>query len=398
MSRLRLLQPLLLIALAAFFWEFGFGVYRTVFQNFFNHELGMGGGALGLLEGIREIPGLLTMVLAALTLSINPPVLGGLSILLLAVGLGFFAVTSSFAGLVVVTLIFSTGFHLLFPVQNALVLRWSRPEERGLRLGQIEGVASAAQLVAMGTVFASAAWLSLRSYFVVGAVVSALGALAMFALPREDRPAARPDLRSRFLIRRRYRTYYWLTLLNGARRHMFLTFAAFNLISVYGVGVQTVALLLAISHVLSILGRPLMGLAVDRLGERPVFIACYAVVGTLLVGYATITSLPVLYALFCLDNLFRFEMVVTAYLGRTADPEDVPQTLATGSTINHIAGVAVPIIGGMLWEGIGPHATFTAGAVVAAIGLLYSLLMPASEAAPAAPGVPAGRRQSTPAP
>lgn len=398
MSRLRLLQPLLLIALAAFFWEFGFGTYRTVFQNYLNQELGMGGGALGWLEGIREIPGLLTVVLTAATITIAPPVLGTWSILLLALGLGLLAVTDSFAGLAVVTLIFSTGFHLLFPVQNTLILRWARPEERGLRLGQVEGVGVAAELAAMAVVFATGSLLPLRSYFVVGAVVAALGALAMWALPREGAPAARPDLRSRFLIRRRYSTYYWSTLLNGARRHMFLTFAAFNLIAVYGVGVQTVALLMAAGHVLSILGRPLMGMAVDRFGERPVFVVCYAVVGAILVGYAVLDWLPALYVLFCIDNLFRFEMVVTAYLGRIADPDDVPQTLATGGTINHIAGVAVPVLGGLLWEAVGPHATFAAGAAVAAAGLVYSLTMRSPETTPTASTALMRRHQSTSAP
>ncbi|HEX6989052.1 MAG TPA: hypothetical protein VF282_06235, partial [Bacillota bacterium] len=185
MSRLRGLRPLLLIALAAFFWQYGFGIYRTVFQNFFSQELGLGGGALGWLEGIREIPGLLTMVLAAVTLAISPPVLGGLSILVMALGLGLFAATGSFGSLVVVTLVFSTGFHLLFPVQNALILRWSRPEEVGLRLGQVEGISSGAQLAAMATVVASAAWLPLRGYFLLGGAVAALGAMAMFALPRD---------------------------------------------------------------------------------------------------------------------------------------------------------------------------------------------------------------------
>ena len=377
MQRLRGLKPLLLIALAVFFWEFGFAVYRTVFQNFLAEELGMGGRDLGWLEGIREIPGLLTMVLAAATLTVAPPVLAGLCILVMAGGLALFTVTESFLSLAVVTLVFSTGFHLLFPVQNALVLHWAPPQEKGLRLGQIEGVASAASLVAMGFVMATAAWVGLRSYFVIGGAVAALGALAMFALPPAGEAAARPArLKDRFLIRRRYLTYYILTLLNGARRHMFLTFAAFNLIKVHGVPVQTIALLMALGHVASILGRPLMGLAVDRLGERNVLMACYAVVAGILVGYATVDALPVLYALFCLDNLFRFEMVVTAYLGGIADPADVPQTLATGSTVNHIAGVAVPVIGGLLWEGVGPWATFLAGAGIALASLVYCAGLP----------------------
>lgn len=47
-------------------------------------------------------------------------------------------------------------------------------------------------------------------------------------------------------------------------------------------------------------------------------------------------------------------------------------SLATGTTINHIFGVSVPIAGGVLWEWFGPVVPFLMGAGIVLIAMLYS--------------------------
>ncbi len=363
------LHPLTRVAIAAFFWQFGFGLYRSVYNNFLAGELGIGAGSLGLIEGIREVPGLLTMFLAAATVHIFESRLAALSMAVMALGLALYTVAGSLWDLVFFTLIFSTGFHLLYPVQGAIVLGLSREGEKGRGLGRIEGVGAAAMLTAMVLVSATSSFITYRSYFLIAGVVTCLGALAMLSLPA----SRRASIRRRLVLKAAYAPYYILTLLAGARRHMFLTFAVFNLVKVHHVPVGTVALLLAVGTGLSIYGRPLLGAMVDRFGERAVLVSCYAAVAAILVGYATISYLPVLYVLFCLDNLLRFEMVTTTYLDKIASPEDISPTLATGSTVNHITGIIVPVAGGVLWEALGPWATFGAGALIALASIAYCL-------------------------
>ncbi|MEX2356115.1 MAG: MFS transporter [Thermaerobacterales bacterium] len=376
--RLELLAPLVLVALAAFFWNFGFGMYRTVFHNFFVEDLRLGAQHLGWLEGIREIPGLLTMLLAAVTLAIAPARLAGWCILTMAAGLGLFALARGFEDLIVYMLIFSTGFHLLYPLQSALVLRFAEPGQKGRRIGQLEGLASAASLVAMGLVFVTAHFFELRQYFWIGAGGAALGAFALFALQSRDDREVIPAkaLQRRFVLRRAYMPYYILTLLGGARRHIFLTFASFNLVQVHGVPVSNIAALLAVSHMLALYARPLMGRLVDQFGERRVFIISYLSVTGIVLGYAGISYLPALYVLFCLDQVFRVEMVTTTYLDKIAPTADLAPSLAAGSSVNHITGVLVPVMGGYLWVAYGPSATFFAGAVISFLSLLYCLKLP----------------------
>jgi len=43
-----------------------------------------------------------------------------------------------------------------------------------------------------------------------------------------------------------------------------------------------------------------------------------------------------------------------------------------GSTINHISGIAVPMLGGLLWDYAGSKAVFLCGAAIALVSMLYS--------------------------
>ena len=42
-------------------------------------------------------------------------------------------------------------------------------------------------------------------------------------------------------------------------------------------------------------------------------------------------------------------MGILTYFQKVADPRDIAPSMAAGNTINHIAAVALPLIGGLLW-------------------------------------------------
>jgi len=369
-KRLGWTHAVLLIAVASFLWNFGFGMNRAIYNNFLWEELGIEAQQLGFIEGVREFPGLITVILAALTVGITQSVLAGGCILVSALGLALYSLAGGYTDLIWMTLIYSTGFHLLMPIQNALILGHTRPGEKGTRLGQFGSLAAIAALAAMGLVSVTSQWITFRSYFVIAGGVTALGALAMFRLPR---PKQIGKIKRRLVFNRDYMSYYILTLLGGSRRHIFLTFGVYNLVQRFDVPVSTIAVLLAIGNLLSVYGRPVMGRFVDTVGERKVLSVSYVVISIVFAGYAFIPWVPVLYVLFCIDALFRFEFVLNIYLDKIAIPEEMAPTLATGTTINHIAGVAVPVVGGLLWDYISPVATFMAGTGVALASLIYLL-------------------------
>ena len=58
-----------------------------------------------------------------------------------------------------------------------------------------------------------------------------------------------------------------------------------------------------------------------------------------------------LYVLYTLDNLlYQSTTCLSTYLQKIADPEDLMPTLSMGVSVNHIAAVLVPLIGGYLWS------------------------------------------------
>ena len=94
-------SDLLLLVLAVFFINFGQGLFDGASANFFVNTLQPERRAVLWLQGIREIPGLLLVVIAALTMRMPPARRAALSVVLMGVGFGLYAVVHSYLALVV---------------------------------------------------------------------------------------------------------------------------------------------------------------------------------------------------------------------------------------------------------------------------------------------------------
>ena len=90
------------------------------------------------------------------------------------------------------------------------------------------------------------------------------------------------------------------------------------------------------------------------------------------VGYASVSELSVLYVLFFLDEiLFGFSIAKQSYFHKIAlDPNDITPNMALGQTLNHVAAVIVPFVGGVVWEAFGGQYTFLAGVAIVFATLL----------------------------
>ena len=74
--------------------------------------------------------------------------------------------------------------------------------------------------------------------------------------------------------------------------------------------------------------------------------------------------------MYILDHiLFNFAMAIRTYFQKVADPKDIAPSMAVGFTINHIAAVVMPAIGGALWM-VDYRIPFFAGALMSLISLL----------------------------
>lgn len=381
-ARRRGSAPLLLIALGALAWQFGFGLYRAIYNNFLVEVHGIRPDQLGAIESIREIPGLLVVLLVAAVAGLAPSLVAGCCVLLVAAGMFLYPFADGFWHLVAITLVFSTGFHLLFPPQNTLVLHHAGEGQKGKWLGWMDSIGAGAALLAMAAAAVLATRLQFSGLFFLGGAVVLLGAVAFLLTPGPRRLSAR----GRGLgFRREFGSYYVMTLLQGARRHFFLVFALYNLVEVHGVATTTIATLLAVSGLASVFTRPMLGRLADRFGVTRVLIWCYSLVGLVFAGYAFIHDLTLIYLLFCLDSIITFELVIVLHAYRVAQGGEVASALAGGSTVGHITGVIVPFAGGLLWKYVGPEATFLCGVLVCAIGAAYAWNLERRERSAAGP-------------
>ncbi|MFZ5826454.1 MAG: MFS transporter [Bacillota bacterium] len=360
---------LTIIMLSSFMLNLTFGVYRSVFSNFAVEEVGITPGLYGLLEGIREVPGLLAMFLLAAMAFIRDERLYALSGGMIAAGIWLYAGSGSYGDLVIATLVQSVGFHMWFVVQDSMVIRTTEVGDRARRLGQINSAAAAGTMLGMVLVLLSSHLFTYRQYFLIFGIIGLAGAAVALLIT----PAPETTKRSGFVFDWRYRSYYILTLLSGARRHIVLTFASYALVKLHGTPVTTMVTLLMIISTLAIFTRPLIGRIIDKVGEQRALSLNYAAVALVFLGYALIREPYILYGLFVVDNVLTgFDIAISTHAGRIIPKEKLSASLATGTTINHIFGVSVPIAGGVLWEWFGPVVPFLMGVGIVLIAMIYS--------------------------
>lgn len=365
----RLPKILLVIMGSSFLLNLGWNIYRSVFSNFAAQELLIGPDLYGWLEGIREVPGLLTILIFALAARVGDARLYSISVGLTGAGIWMYATSQSYADLVVATLVQSTGFHMWSVVQDSMVIKAVDPTDRAGQLGRVNSVAAAATLLGMGFVTLSGQWIGIRNYFVIAGIFG-LGAAAVTLMLMRPSEGSR---QIRFVVNWKYRSYYILTLLQGARRHIVITFASFALVKLHGASVQTMALLLAVISGLAIWTRPMIGRIIDRVGEQRALSINYAAVAAVFLGYAFVQQAWLAFALFVVDNVLTgFDIAVSTHAGRIIPREELSSSLATGVTINHIFGVLVPVAGGALWTWFGPRVPFLMGVGLVLVAMVYS--------------------------
>lgn len=363
-----------------FFLYFGFNIWQAVFNNFAVEVLGVGAEQMGLIQALREVPGLLGFVLGFLVLLLSEMQVMGLSVLLLGVGLVLTGGADTLGTLLLGTMVMSIGFHFFYPSNASVVLMGVGQEEAPKVLGRLGSVSAIAAALAMIVVWVFVAGLQVgpltipgwgyrNVLYIMGAIV-VVGSLFTIRSRRAGLPGAQQQSR-KVVFRREYWLYYVLTFMMGSRRHIFSTFAIFLLVEVHGISVRETAVLFLLNSLINTYASAQLGKLVARFGERKVLTLNFLGIVGVFLGYAFIPNLAVLYLLFILDNIFfGFSLAVDSYFQKIAlSPQEITSNVSMAQTINHISALVVPILGGILWERISPSATFVAGTIIAVISL-----------------------------
>jgi predicted MFS family arabinose efflux permease len=373
----RLPRDFLLFAIGATLCAFAQSAVNAVFNNFVNDTYAIGDFQRGLLEVPRELPGFLVVFVSAVLYLMSPRRLAALATLFAAIGIAGIALFSARYGAMLAWLfLFSVGQHLLIPLTSGITLEFAPEGKAGRRLGQLTGATNLAGIA--GSLLVLVGFRVLGFGFRTAFLVAAATFLAATLLLRSMRPQAVPAEQTRFVLRREYRLFYWLNVLYGTRKQIFLTFAPWVLVTIFHQPTEWVAGLLFAGGVIGIVFNPLLGRAIDRLGERFILMAEAATLVLVCLGYGLArrlfgpnVAMGVASACFVLDQLLMsVSMARATYLKKIArKPGDVAQTLMMGVTIDHAFSILIALAGGVLWTRLGYEYVFVLGALIAGVNL-----------------------------
>jgi predicted MFS family arabinose efflux permease len=383
LSPAQLARGFTLLAVATFTATMALQVAQAIGPNFLRQELGMDGAQNGYLIAIRELPGFLLIFVAAALLKLGMARATAVSLAIMGIGYALYAVSGSFATIIIPTLIGSVGFHSWLQLHDALGLSLAKPGEEGSLLGRFRGIGFAGTLVALIGVWAilfvvgrvsgdlaaaQGPWL--RGLYVASGIVAIIGAVAIAGFPVSEDARAAAQAAPAITWRREYGLYYALSFLDGSRMQIYFAFAPFVLVEQFGVDAVTLTTLLIVAALINWRAGPIVGKLVDRYGEKRMLTVGYSMHLLVFLGFALSQNIWLLYLTYLGYNfLFLFSIGTTTYLRKICRREDLAPSLAMGVSLAHVTAVVVPVIGAALWARLGYQFPFLFGTVFIFVSL-----------------------------
>ena len=326
----------------------GLQCWRTLFDNFSVNIVGLYGNHIGALQSVREIPGFLALLVTYAILIIKEHKLSALSIIILGAGISFTGLLPSFSGLIFTTMIMSFGFHYYETTSQSLTLQYFDKLTSPHVFSQQRSYAAAANIAVAIIIFVVAPILSYNAmYILFGSLIIICG---IWAITKDPTKKNIVPQNKKLVLKKRYWLFYFLTFMAGARRQIFVAFAVFLLVKKFGFTIQLITLLFLANNVINFFINPLIGKFIVRYGERKLLSIEYFFLILIFISYAFVESKIVVGILYILDHIFfNFSTGIKTYFQKIADPRDIAPSAAVGFTINHIAAVVLPVIGGLLW-------------------------------------------------
>ena len=336
-----------------------------------------------ILEIPRELPGLLVVFIAGALAFLGDVRTSAIANIVGGVGLfAFGLVPSGYWPVVITMMLYSMGQHLYMPIQGALGMTFAKDGQIGRRLGEIQSVNTVALILTAAVLYVLYRFVNIpfKVAFIIGAAAMILAGAAFFFMS----PQKSEIRKQRFVYNKKFKLFYVLSIIYGARKQITYTFVPWLLVTIYEQPASTMTLLIFIVAVVNIFFRPWLGGLIDRRGERFVLMleAILLLVACLGFAFAKVLFSPVIalvVAAFCyvIDNLFSGAgMARTTYVRRlTDDPGEVSATLSLGVSFDHIISMSMPVFAGMLWNwnpGVGYIYVFAGGILISLLNMFFS--------------------------
>ncbi len=373
-------KELKLFVVASFALGTAYSLVDSVLNNFLNARFELSGFQRSFLEFPRELPGFLVIFVAALFWFLGSRRFSAVSMLLGLVGailIGF--ASSSYAIMVAWLFIYSLGQHTYMPLASTIGMELANEGQTGKRLGQLNAIRNIATIGGSALVFVGFRYLGMnfQHTFILAAVGFAIaGFLFLSMKPGQVRPAG-----LYLKLHKEYNIYYWLAVLFGSRKQLFITFAPWVLITIFNQPTQTIATLMTIGGIIGIIFQPLLGWAIDRFGERVILTTEAVLLVFVCFGYGFARNLLPEHAAFLLtcacylidQMLLSVSMARSTYMKKIAKrPDDVQPALTLSVTIDHIFSISIALLGGLIWNTFGYQYVFLLGVVIASINFFVA--------------------------
>lgn len=354
------------IMLAVMSAAFGFALnaQQNIVTNYFEDVLHLSGPQFGYITAIRELGGLLLILLSALLYRFSLQHVTAGALVLMALGYVLFGLSNNFLTVVPWVIISSLGFHTVLQTQFSLGMNLTTESKSGTVLGQMAAITQAGTLAALVMIFVIFHFdlVSFRPTFVILGAVAFIGACAIAGFPHlhEGKQQKAALTRPPIVWRRAYRYYYLLNVLDGARQQVFFSFGLWVLVDRFGLTVaQISAVLLAVAFA-GMVSSSRVGRMIDRYGERRMLSLINLAYVVALGGYALAGNVVVAAGCYL---IYAFIMPVSpiasaTYLRKIAVVEEVAPSLAMGVTLAHATAIVVPVAAGFILNFVGYQVPF----------------------------------------
>ena len=375
-SKKNLVNPISLLILMSIAMPIAFNAWAALLNNFVVEKAAFTGIEIGILQSLREVPGFLAFTMVFVLLVIKEQIFAVFALALLGLGVAITGFFPTVFGLYFTTVLMSIGFHYFEAVKQSLSLQWLSKEEAPQVLGRLIAVGSLTSLIVYASLWAlleifQASYLV--NFFIAGGLCMILALVMYFMFPIFP---AKTIQNKNLILRKRYWLYYLLTFLSGARRQIFMVFAAFLMVEKFGYSASQVTLLFLVNYAFNWLFAEKIGQLIGKFGERKALTLEYLGLIFVFIAYGIVDNPTLAAGLYILDHMFfAMAIAISTYFQKIADPKDMASSAGVSFTINHIAAVVIPAALGMVW--IWSHSlVFYIGACFALASLIAAQYIP----------------------
>ena len=355
-----------------------FNGWSALLNNFVVERANFTGVEIGILQSIREIPGFLAFSVVFVLLIIKEQSFSVIALALMGLGVSLAGYFPSTYGLYFTTIVMSTGFHYFETIKNSLSLQWLSKEETPQILGRLIAVGSITSLILYAAI-----WCLLEIFnidYVYIFLICGIICIGIALYLQLSFPIFKPKniQHKNIILRKKYSLYYILIFLSGARRQIFIVFAAFLMVEKFKYSASQVTLLFLINYLFNWVFAEKIGKVIHIFGEKKSLTFEYIGLIIVFISYAIVTNAYIAAMLYVIDHMFfALAIAVNTYFQKIADPKDIASSAGVSFTINHIAAIFVPVLLGFLW--IYSHSlVFFIGSIFALLSLIATQFIPSN--------------------